>query len=413
MGLPMNLTEMILGKAIGAMGNEALGELFREIFAAKARGAVNLTPGEIIRDMFLEGTMGTVPDKKQLEVTKPVAATGGGAEDMIGRFSDPTPNTMRADNYDKITQMLGELIHTAKSLDERMTKIEEAAIKSTETPPAAKDKNEENEKVDVKVEEEEAEKALREEVTRAILTKGEEEEEEGGEEEEEEEMGKSLSDSSKVRFAKGFLAGARDAMAKSKEKGVRREAEKAVRKALALAKGAVENSKDKDVIKGAKDVLSATEEFMFLHGIAAKGKHPAQGQPGLKDKDKNQEKWPDHDGFEKSLVKLTSDVHGLMNAISNISRGKGMPGVETIAALPGESPIQKGGQNYFNDKVRLILEKADAGQISEADQGSAEELITLMQAVQMGRVPEAVIGNSLAMSNPAVRSLFPEWAAKG
>jgi len=402
----------LFAKAIASLDNAQLGEIMKEAFVAKAtgHGAENLSAAEIVRHMFLEGNLHKVPSAGELEIGKPLEAAGSGAEKQIKEYSEVAPQTQggRTMQYEKLESMFGDLMSSMKAIADGMktlTEITTETVKAKEAAVEVED-DEHKEKEDSKEDEKNATKSLIEQVTKAILAKSEDEDDEEKEkEDEEEDMGKSLSEASKIRFAKALIAGAVGAL-KSKDagRGVRREVEKTARKAYALAASAIE-SKDKDTAKAAKTTLTDVEEFMFLHGISAKAK-------GKKDS-MNQKKWADSEGFEKSMKDMQDQLHGLMNVVENVTRGRGMPtGIEILGT---DSPLAKGGQNYFNDKIKHINEKVDAGTLSEIDQGAAEEMVSLMQAASQGRISETVVKNTVAMATPQVRSLFPEWlpGAKG
>ena len=401
----------LFAKAIASLDNAQLGEIMKEAFVAKGTGrsSENLSAAEIVRHMFLDGNLHKVPSAGELEVGKPLGATGADAEKQIKEYSDFAPQTQggRTAQYEKLESMFGDLMSSMKAIADGMktlTEITTETVKAKEAAVQVEDDEEHKEKEDTKEDEKDTTKSLVEQVTKSILVKAEDEEDEK-EEDEEEDMGKSLSEASKIRFAKALIAGAVGAL-KSKDagRGVQREVEKTARKAHALATAAAE-SKEKDIAKAAKSTLTDVEEFMFLHGISAKAK-------GKKDS-MNQKKWADSEGFEKSMKDMQDQLHGLMNVVENVTRGRGMPtGIEILGT---DSPLAKGGQNYFNDKIKHINEKVDAGALSELDQGAAEEMVSLMQAASQGRISETVVKNTVAMATPQVRSLFPEWlpGAKG
>jgi len=398
----------LFAKAVASLDNAQLGEIMKEAMVAKAggRGAVNLTPAEIVRDMFLNGDLHKVPTKAELEVGKPVGASGADVEKQVRDYSDFAPQTPngRTENAEKLEAMFGNLMSSMKAIADGMkalTEITTASIKAKDDEIAlAKGEDEEDE--DKKKDEPKMEKSLVEQVTKSILVKAEEEDEEEDKEDEmEDEMGKSLSEASKIRFAKALIAGAGEAM-KSKDagRGLRREIEKTVRKAYSLALTASE-SKEKDVAKLAKSALTEVEEFMFIHDIASKAKK------GKKRDDKNQNTWPDHEGMEKSLADMQRQLHGLMNVVENVTQGRGIP--KNIEVLGADSPLAKGGQGYFDGKIKLIQEKADTGTLSENDEGAAMEMVSMMQAVTAGQIPETVVKNTVATASAQVRAIFPEW----
>jgi len=414
-----NFLATLLAKALGAADDATLGQFVREAMTAKARGANNLDAGEIILDLFLEGQMNKVPSKNQLEVTAPVAASGGGAENMVERFSDPATQLRHVANYDKIATMMGELKDAVKALAEGMAVILKKSDEEEE------DSEQEEGGINIAVEEEQEEsdeeeeegKSLATAVLNNIMAKGEEEEEEeeessekAEEEEEEEEEGeeeaKALADTSKIKFAKAMVSGAKKALVSSKNAKVREAAGKSLRRARALATMAAK-SKDKAVVKNATDVLGAIGETMYLHNISAKAKKARKDT--LPDTG-NQKKWPDKEGYEKALVRMETDLHGLMNTVANLSKMRQAAGAgpNNVVAL-NENPLQKAGANYFNDKTQLIMSKAEANQLSDLAQGEAEELLSLMQAAKAGRIDDSVVRNAIAVASAEVKAIFPEW----
>lgn len=407
--------QVLLAKAISGMENDKLGELIKEAWVSrKSRGAANLTAGEIVRDMFLEGDLHKVPSKKQLEVGRPEAATGADAERMVEHYSDPAPQTPngRTAKYEQLESMFGEMKGSMKALADSMIELTKLTAEAAKSKVVKADKEDDEEDVEVEVnqaeddEEDGKGKSLRAQASKTIMVKAEEDDEEEGtnqsndeEEEDEEGKGKSLSDASKIKFAKALIGGAEDALKKGKGPGLRREIEKAARKAYGLVAVAVE-SKDKETAKAAKFALTSVEEFMFLNDIAVKAKK-------MKKDGANQKKWADKEGMEKSITDLQAMLHGLVNTVDNISRSKGgVPGIEVLSV---NSPLAKGGTEYFAGKIKTINDKADAGMISENEQAAAEEMLSLMQAAAGGKVSESVIKNTVLMATPAVKAIFPEW----
>lgn len=503
----------LLMTLVGATADDTVKDVFRAAILAKAATdslkAPDLTPEEVVRDLFINKELHKVPPAFEIKMGPALGSSGAGADAAVRHYSNfaPQPQALTAE-YSRFSEEMGSLRAYLKALTEQMNSVGKALatlvavkaedeedeeeeemeeksrksllkqakallrkaedmddedgekdekkekarkallkkatrlLKKSDDEEEEDDEEEDEEEAavvninqgeeDEEEDDEEEEKAfsrslksIRDDIKADLLVKAEEDEEEedekeedGEEEDEEEKAAKGLSAKSKANLAKATFSAvkllSKEKIAKSARAGLRKQTEKALRKAHKLAKAAAEEDKDhdtkedKDAHKDARKSLTSIEEYMFVRDIplvkkAVKKDRKVDNVPD----EENQTVWPNKDSMKSfedmvaNMEKMQTDVRGFMDRISTISKNK-------QAASEVVEPLAKAieGPNFFAEKARFIDDENKARRIDDSTYAYAMEVLSAMKSAKDGHISKEIPSGLLRNASEKVKTLF-------
>lgn len=404
---PAEQKEMLQDASLSA-GIDGIGKAKDELFRDREDGGIDVVsdqwdgpPDDGVEVRRVSGGDSGGSTGGRVDVGKPQAASGDGAQRMSDTYSRPTPQV----GVQATTERLGRQIAGVRAAMKSLLTVVEAQntqlelLKSTvagllDVKPVAKAEEEKEEK-----KEEETAKAKDDGIEVEI--------EEGSDDKEEEKA------AARVRFqAKSHLRTARAALVKaaeSEKEEEKKEHEEEARKAFEKARSLTEAAKalnPRSVIK--LPVLErAVAEF-------------AKALP--KDEAENQDKWPEgkpaaakaqtaepsQADIAKAMEKIDAAVKGFGMLQADVSTLLGVMGGQSRSqtGLPPVFELAKSNPDAFGAKGDEIENLVAAGTITRDEADRSHDVLMQVKAAADGRIDQTIVQSRINRLPVAARQVF-------
>lgn len=413
-------------EAIGLLKNTdpaIVSALVADDGMAKSLGQTSetLRPGEHVDDLWLKGNTNKSPTREELKIGPGEEASGGGAEKMIGDYSNPA---RQMHGIEQVAERFGAMFDGFGRAMKAMMDAQKANFEAT---------------------------TQSNQLLKAILvkaTEGEEEEEEEDEEEESEVVeinaarGKSYIAEAKklLRKAATLKADMEDMDDKAEKKTCKAEIKKLVKSAikkLLKARNAAYAAKSAELKKSIHDLMASheiskadinvvqeeeeeeedeeEEEGSGKSATAAAAKAAAE-KAKHDDKGNQADKLDPATGNQDAAAKAAADL-ALKSKLEDALNGIGVlqttvSGLMDVVAgktkLADMSPVVKAETVHVDTIYEKILAAEDSGMITDLDAFAARDIASKIELAKSGKYDMAFVNDRISKTSSAVKALFAD-----
>lgn len=404
----MKITAKQIAEALGILkgaGPEAIASVVADDKLSKAASGLGDAPD--VKDHWAEGNLNAPAKKDQIKTGPSEEASGGGAEKMIGHYSEPAEQhgtTLTAESLSRImapmaaaskaqSAVLLEVVEVLKGLrDGQATLLKGKVVKAKDDD---EDEEDESEVVEINEKAKSAITALKAALKKAKKAANQMKWATG-----KDKMSCKADYDEHMASALAIVRKAAPHVLLSGDEALRTEFLEIASKADidVTQEEEEEDEDDAEKAKKAKELAEAAAKATSTADPAAKGTEVAvtpELRAILEETQAQVKKALEGTGM------LTTDVKGLMDKINSLSKHGGMP-----PAMVAKS--EAAAVSTFDQRLERISALEDIGQLTEAQAFTARDIVSKARAAERGELGNNVHLDLIAKATPAVQAIFAD-----